>query len=95
MLLDAGADVGASDINGNTSLHWAVLNNFTDIIDTLLYSGAGIYLFGISINLADVNAVSNNGNTPLLLAVSARQLEICDKLIQWGAGSLFYIKEIP
>lgn len=45
MLLDAEADVRAVDINGNTTLHLAILNNLTDIIDVLLNSGAGIHLF--------------------------------------------------
>src|SRR3990167_637569 len=62
ILIDAGADIHAVDLAGNTSLHLAVqgYGEKGPVIQTLLRHGA------------DINAVNEDGCTPMVLA---KQLE--------------------
>ncbi len=53
ILLDAGADVHATDLEGNTPLHLAIQH--LNVVQTLLDYGA------------DANALNDEGYTPLML----------------------------
>jgi ankyrin repeat protein len=60
LLIDAGANVRATDNKGRTPLHFAARNNNTDVAFFLLNAGA------------DVNSRDNSGKTPLHLAFEKR-----------------------
>jgi ankyrin repeat protein len=60
LLLESGADISATDSEGNEPLHEAALSNRgSDAVCELLVAHG-----------ANVNAVNNQGNTPLLQALS-------------------------
>ncbi len=72
--IKAGADLNARDMWGETPLHYAAMNGYTDSVEALLAAGA------------DVNAREGFiGNTPLHNAASCRHEEICKSLIREGA----------
>ena len=73
-LLQQGADVNAAQTDGLTALHWAAMNNHTDIIDVLLYAGATV---------KPLTRVG--GYTPLHLAARSGHSEIVTKLAMAGA----------
>jgi ankyrin repeat protein len=78
LLLDAGADVRASDRNGMSVLHHAVLAYFpeeptSELVRRVIASGA------------DINAKTTSGVTPLLMAVDRRRASIVRILVEAGA----------
>ena len=73
LLIDAGADMEATDIKGNTSLHEAVFFERTKAVRVLLDKGA------------DVKAVNKNGDTPLHIAASRWEAESTRALLDKGA----------
>jgi ankyrin repeat protein len=59
ILLDAGAHVNATDLEGNTPLHLAIQHR--NVVQTLLAYGA------------DVNALNDDGYTPIMLIQHRRR----------------------
>jgi len=61
--IEDGADATAGDEDGMTALHYATVNEDTEVFSVLAQGGA------------DVNAKNGEGETPLMLAASVRQDE--------------------
>ena len=77
VLIDAGADVNAHNIEGlhYTALHTAVVNKRTEVVQILIDAGA------------DIDAQNNEGrSTPLHSACSEGALEVVKMLLEAGAG---------
>ncbi len=74
-LLDRGANVNATDENGNTPLHWAAKNVHTDIVELL-----------IDTYHVDVNIQNEWGNTPLHTAAFYGHPNVVSLLIKKGAN---------
>jgi ankyrin repeat protein len=72
-LLRKGADIEASDENGNRALHIAALKGCTEVVETLLRSGA------------DKEAPCETGDRPLHLATHQGHLATVDALLKSGA----------
>jgi ankyrin repeat protein len=72
-LILLGINVNASDANGNSALHLAVLNNHFSTVELLLQNGA------------EINSTNSNQNTPLHLAVQKGFREIVEQLVLGGA----------
>ena len=72
-LLQAGADVNASNKKGYTAIHYASERNYRDCLDLLLQAGA------------DVNAVDNSGYTALHCAAFRGDFTFVKKLLYAGA----------
>jgi ankyrin repeat protein len=70
ILLDAGADPDARDVEGNTALMYAVDRDETEVARLLLAAGA------------DVNAVPKNGYTPLMRAITGKHDDLVEMLKQ-------------
>ena len=78
LLEDSEADVNGTNINGQTSLHYAVDAQNTEIIKLLLQYGAS----------PDIQEHEEVGkNTPLHMAVSRNMLDIVDIFLQCGADA--------
>ena len=71
-LIDAGADLMATDASGGTPLHWAVYTNWNGI-PVLIDAGA------------DVDAQDTYGRTPLMRAAVYGTVEHVTELIEAGA----------
>jgi len=71
VLLDAGANIEASDSNGWTSLYYAALHCCTDTVTVLLRAGANIH------------APSKKGWTPLSIAEKFGCINIVEILEDW------------
>ena len=69
-LLDSGANVDATDINGQTALIAAVINRHLEAIETLIK------------NHADLNKQDNNGMTALMAAAFNGHSEAIETLIE-------------
>ena len=67
-------DVNHSENNGYTALHFAVQQQFPDVVCLLIDAGA------------DIEAKSKDGRSPLLLASIAGHLDIVKMLVEAGAG---------
>ena len=76
-LLDHGADVNATDCNGNTALIYAASTGYLDMIRILLDHGANI------------NATNDEGNTALMIAAEgkAHRLPALSLLVERGADT--------
>ena len=75
-LLEAGADVNATDDEGFTPLHFAAQDDSEEVVQLLLDAGA------------DVNVVNNKGETPLYKAVrntTSGAVPITRLLLEHGA----------
>ena len=72
-LLQQEVDVGGTDIDGTTALHWAVHHDDPDIVDLLLAAGV------------DAAAANRYGATPLSLACENGNAAIIERLLQAGA----------
>ncbi len=72
-LLDAGADVNGTQVDGMTALHWAVYHDDWAIATLLVQSGA------------DVNAANRYGVTPVSLAATNTNARIVSLLLDAGA----------
>lgn len=66
-LLDAGADVNEADVDGNTPLLIAILNNHDALAMMLIDRGA------------DVNQVNKDGRSPIFAAVDAHDVDWSDR----------------
>jgi ankyrin repeat protein len=73
LLIEAGADVNAKDLQGDSALMWASYNSQLDIIKLLIEAGT------------DVNAKDIYGNTTLECAYRNGYKEIVDLLKIYGA----------
>jgi ankyrin repeat protein len=73
VLLNHGANVNATDLEGRTALMFAAINLHLDIVEMLLERGA------------DVNARANDGATALMLAASCGDAAIVQALLNRGA----------
>ncbi len=77
MALDAGANVDAKDLNGNTALHYAVYYGNQEMAELLLT------------RKANINAQNSSGNTPLHFATLVNDVSFTDFLTGRGAdGSI-------
>ena len=74
-LLDAGADVNATQVDGMTALHWAVYND--DVATARMLVRAG----------AKVNAANRYGVPPLSLACTNGNADLVKLLLEAGAGA--------
>ena len=72
-LLSQQVDVGATQADGATALHWAVHREDRDIVALLI--GAG----------ADVNAANDLGVTPLVMAADRGHADLVERLLAAGA----------
>jgi ankyrin repeat protein len=73
MLLEAGADPNARDVEGQTALGWAANSSRLDVVELLVKAGA------------EVDVRSHRGWTPLMGAVLADSPEIVAYLLEHGA----------
>lgn len=72
-LIEKGAEINASTLDGATPLIFAVVNNKIDAVKTLLSFKP------------ELNNMTTDSETPLLLAVKARYFEVSEALIRAGA----------
>jgi ankyrin repeat protein len=72
LLLGAGADLNARDLNGITPLQWAIVSGSEKVARVLLEQGA------------DVNNIDKYNNTALLSALTAHRHDILDMLLDYG-----------
>lgn len=72
-LLEAGADVNASQVDGTTALHWAAYHEDAELIASLVRAGA------------DVNAANRYGVPPLAQAATNGNAAILNALLEAGA----------
>lgn len=75
-LLRQGADVNAAQSDGLTALHWAAMNNDTELAGVLLYAGATV---------RPLTRVG--GYTPLHLAARSGHAEVIQTLLDAGADA--------
>jgi ankyrin repeat protein len=75
-LLQQGADVNAAQSDGLTALHWAAMNNNTEIVELLLYAGATVRPH-----------TRVGGYTPLHLAARGGHQEVTSALLAAGADA--------
>ncbi len=87
LLLNAGADVNAREISGNSALHWAVAKNHNHIVELLLQRGAHPAIPSINRDYFDKAGVCDNmpGTTPLHCAARCGNAKAAELLIQHGA----------
>ncbi len=74
-LLDSGADVNGTQVDGMTALHWAVYHD--DSVTTSVLVKAG----------ADVGAANRYGVTPISLAATNRNADVVRLLLDAGADA--------
>ncbi|KAK8783104.1 hypothetical protein V5799_015559 [Amblyomma americanum] len=74
-LVNAGADVGATDKDGLTALHCAASRGHVDCLETL-----------VSLCGADVDAVDSNGCSALFYAVTLGHADCTQLLLKYGAA---------
>lgn len=74
-LVQAKANVNATQVDGATALHWAVYREDPEMVDVLIRAGA------------DVKAANRVGMTPLAMAAIYGHAVIMDKLLKAGADA--------
>ena len=74
-LLDSGADVNGTQVDGMTALHWAVYHDDSVTASLLMQSGA------------DVGAANRYGVTPISLAATNRNADVVRLLLDAGADA--------
>ncbi|KAI4209516.1 MAG: hypothetical protein LQ351_007551 [Letrouitia transgressa] len=74
LLLEAGAEVNASDSFGKTSLHWAALNGYDSVVQLLL------------LRYADLDRQDEGGDTALLLAAQYGRAAVVKLLLDASAS---------
>lgn len=74
-MVDAGAAVGAKDVDGRTPLHWAASGGREELCRWLLGRGA------------EVNTADDGGWTPLASAASAGHLGVVKLLLSNGGDA--------
>ena len=85
LLLNNGADIAASDFNGNTPLHFAC-DYMAEIYQKVGLSDISLKMSGLLLDHgANVNAVNREGQTGLLLAVRRGQISLTQLLLTRGA----------
>ncbi|EAY23421.1 hypothetical protein TVAG_070850 [Trichomonas vaginalis G3] len=72
-LLSYGADINTTDYSGLSVIHYATMNNYTELLNYLVTSGV------------DVNITDNQNQTALHIAVLNTQYENCKILLEHGA----------
>jgi ankyrin repeat protein len=75
VLLDGVSNIDASEPDGTTALHYAVLNNELDLVRSLLKKNA------------DIHARTRYGITPIYLAAQNGSAEVMKALLQAGANA--------
>ncbi len=75
MLLDAGADVGATDAVGHTALHWAAMRHAPGAAQRLIRAGA------------DVQALDDDDTSPLGAAGASGAVSVARVLLGAGADA--------
>lgn len=72
-MLRTGMPIDSHDVYGCTALHWAVINNCTNVINELVK------------HEVDVNVQDSNGHTPLHRAANNNHADVTKTLLQHGA----------
>jgi ankyrin repeat protein len=75
VLLDAGADVNATEPDGTTALHWATRNNDEMLVDRLLRAGA------------EPHPENRYGITPIALACESGSAAMIERLLEAGVSA--------
>jgi ankyrin repeat protein len=99
LLIEAGADVYAQDLEGHTALWWAYQYGHTEVTKLLFEAGAGVNIGLIEASRygstevvkllieagADVNVTDNDGHTALWWAYQYGHTEVVELLREAGA----------
>lgn len=72
-LIQNGAEINSPDFDGDTPLHFAVMNNNAEAVDFLLENGA------------NTNVKNKDGTTPLHIAVEEKNYDITSLLLSFKA----------
>jgi ankyrin repeat protein len=74
-LLRRRVDVNATEVDGTTALHYAVVSGSTDLVEVLLKAGA------------NARAVNRYGMTPMIMAASQASPRVLESLLAAGADA--------
>lgn len=73
-LLEKGINIRLQDRNGQSAIHYSILNDKEDITDVLIHAGAPL------------NVQNNDGETPIFIATRQGDLFTVKKLLKYGAN---------